>query len=105
MIEMLTGGEVAERPRLSVAAAVSRFVPSGAFVHTKSNGALVIVPRRLSWAKNWTDATEPNGLVTPALITMGAGVKKDELGNGLVSAMIGGRLLVKLPIAVLLLVM
>ena len=41
---MLTGAEVVDKPPLSVAMAVSVFVPTSAFVHTKLYGAVMTVP-------------------------------------------------------------
>ena len=87
-----TGEDVVDAPWLSVARAVSAYVPAATFVHEMLNGAEVSVPMDVPLAKNWTWATVPSTSLADALTAIVAGAVKRLPPLGLLIEELGGRL-------------
>src|ERR1043166_4339618 len=72
-----TGADTVVEPRLSDAFAVNALLPAGAFVHVKSNGALVLSPTLFeSLEKYSTFTTEPSGSLAFTVKLTLAGVSR-----------------------------
>ena len=71
-----TAADVVESPRLSVATAVSEYVPATTPVHVKVNGLVVELPICAPFARNATLATDPSVSAAVAAMEIDAGSVK-----------------------------
>jgi hypothetical protein len=89
---IVEGLDVAEAPALSVATAVSEYVPAGTPLHVTAYGALIAVPMSVVPAKNSTFAIAPSASAASAVSVIDAGAAAVAPEAGDVSVTVGGAL-------------